>query len=402
MFKSQTSQDGKTVAMKILIVGGGIGGITAALMLAKKDYTVELFEKKRFPSELGAGIQLSPNCTSLLHDVGIGDSLRRKAVVSSKLNIRHWKNGKSIHSQALKGVEEAPYYLIHRGDLLEILTMEADKCPGIKIYYESNVTSVGQDKNKTWLHSNGYSYTGDALIGADGIRSAVRQQVFDNQHPCRTENIAWRSVVPAEVLPAHMSNPLTTIWWGPGKHIVTYPVRSGKLLNCVYIAKVKSDIDLNSWSRKGERSELYEIFDGWHSDIGNLITKAKESSIYKWALYDKPAMKSWTNERVTLLGDACHPALPFLAQGAAMAIEDASVLSRCLSASTSSVAQNLRAYESRRLANTRLIQTISRANARIFHLSGPLAWIRNKTCRYLIPRITNHIYRSQTKEEQIT
>ena len=366
--------------MKVLIVGGGIGGITAALCLAQQGHKVEVFEQAPDFTEVGAGIQLSPNCTRVLIHLGLQDALRACAFVPEGTEFRAWRTGRVIARRPLgeDAIQRygAPYYHIHRGDLLKVLVTAAASEAAISLHTDARVTNIDQDEAKVHLELQEAVCTGDAAVGADGIHSFVRTALWGEEDPRFTGNVAWRALVPVERLPAGLIRPMSTAWWGPHKHFVHYYIRGGQLVNCVAVVE-KDGWQVESWTEHGNYSELKADFAGWHSDIQTLIDQADRSSLFKWALYDRAPMRRWSNGRVTLLGDACHPTLPFMAQGAAMAIEDAAVLAACLSGQ-SDVADRLQRYETLRRERTARIQNGSRRNAKVFHLTGVKAWLRNR------------------------
>ncbi len=366
--------------LKVLIAGGGIGGLTSALCLAKGGCEVSVFEQAPEFGEVGAGIQLSPNCTRVLHHLGLESALRARAFLPEGTQFRHWRSGKVIAESALgDSVVQRygePYYHIHRGDLLRLLVEAAQQSSKITLHTDAGVQDFAATADGVRLSVGHAEHQGDLLIGADGIHSAVRAQLWGEQKPRFTGNIAWRALVPSKRLPHSLIRPMSTVWWGPGKHFVHYYVRSGDLVNCVCVVE-KDGWEVESWTEHGNYSELKSDFAGWHGDIQQLIDQADRDSLYKWALYDRPPMRQWGQGRVTLLGDACHPTLPFMAQGAAMAIEDAAVLAGCLS-SGALVPTCLQRYEDLRRTRTAGIQHGSRRNAKVFHLSGVKAWLRNR------------------------
>ena len=391
---------------RVLIAGGGIGGLTAALCLAKAGFEVALFEQAAEFGEIGAGIQLSPNCTRVLHHLGLEPALRACAFLPEGTEFRAWKSGKVIGTSPLgRTVRDRygfPYYHIHRGDLLRVLVEAAEGSSAIELNSACAVTGFEQH-GRVRIAVGGASgidgdavHDGDALIGADGIHSAIRAQLFGEASPRFTGNVAWRALVPAERLPAGLVRPMSTAWWGPHKHFVHYYLRSGTLVNCVCVVE-KTGWEVESWTERGDFEELKRDFAGWHEDIQTLIDNTDRSSLHKWALHDRAPMARWGEGAVTLLGDACHPTLPFMAQGAAMAIEDAAVLAGCLAAADA-VPAGLQRYEDLRRKRTARIQSGSRRNAQLFHLTGIKAWLRNQAARRAGGRTMDGLFRYDALE----
>lgn len=368
----------------ILIAGGGIGGLTAALCLAARGFEVTVFEQADSLKEVGAGVQLSPNATRVLHALGLEPLLRQNGFVPQATQFRHWRSGHVINESPLGDAAVArygmPYYHLHRGDLLAVLAQAAQEGPAVTIVTGARVTRFHDRGDAVEVETATGTYRGDLLIGADGIHSSIRAQLWGAESPRFTGNIAWRMLVPASSLPPGLIRPMSTAWWGPGKHFVHYYVRGGELVNCVCVVE-KQGWQVESWTEAGNRSELVNDFAGWHDDIQQLIHSTDSNTLYKWALFDRPPMRRWGKGRVSLLGDACHPTLPFMAQGAAMAIEDAAVLAGCL-AGDLQPADALQRYEVLRHERTAGIQRGSRRNARVFHLSGMAAWWRNRAVRW--------------------
>jgi salicylate hydroxylase len=269
-----------------------------------------------------------------------------------------------------------PYYHIHRSDLMRVLADAAHAEPNIELLTDSRVEQIERRADGVTLEAGGRTYDGALLIGADGIHSVVRTELFGPEAPTFTGTVAWRALVPADRLPVGVVRPVASAWWGPHKHFVHYYVRGGELVNCVCVVE-KEGWEVESWSERGDRAELAKDFAGWHQSIQVLIDNMDPEACFKWALFDRPPMPRWSDGRVTLLGDACHPTLPFMAQGAAMAIEDGAVLAACL-ARYDDVATSLKHYESLRQQRTAGVQAGSRRNAKVFHMSGVNAWLRNR------------------------
>jgi len=374
---------GEVSNLKVLIVGGGVGGLTAALCLARLGSKVSIFEQSPVLGEVGAGLQLSPNSTRVLHDLGLERALLRSAFLPKGTQFKQWDNGKVIGESMLGASAVArygyPYYHMHRQDFLNVLVHAVEENSNISLHTGLQVLGFTQNDQGANLITADATYQGDLLIGADGIHSVIRAGLWGEAKPRFTGNIAWRALVPAKRLPADLILPMSTAWWGPEKHFVHYYVRSGELVNCVCVVE-KKGWEVESWSERGDYTEFKSDFTGWHSDIQQLIDHADRGSLFKWALYDREPMAKWGKGRVTLLGDACHPTLPFMAQGAAMAIEDAAVLAGCLSGG-SEISVALARYEDLRRDRTASIQRGSRRNATVFHLSGVKAWLRNQVLK---------------------
>jgi salicylate hydroxylase len=384
-----------------VIAGGGIGGLSAALSLSKAGIEVEVYEQAADFGEVGAGIQLSPNCTRVLFHVGLEDALRRIAFTPEGVEMRDWRSGRVLSTSplgetALKAYGY-PYFHVHRADLLNVLVAAAENDQKISLHTNAPAEDVGQDVAGAWLDNGRQRHRADLVVGADGIKSVVRAALFGADGPVFTGNIAWRALVPVERLPPDLVRPMATAWWGPGKHFVHYFVRGGELVNCVCVVE-KQGWDIESWTERGEFDELKEDFSGWHEDLQLLIDHVDRESLFKWALYDRPPMSKWSDGRITLLGDACHPTLPFMAQGAAMAIEDGAVLAHCVSDVEGDVCAQLQQYEDLRRKRTASVQLGSRRNARIFHMSGIKAWARNRALKHAAGARMNSLYRYNALE----
>ena len=386
--------------LRILVAGGGIGGLTAALCLAKRGHEVTVFEQAATFGEVGAGIQLSPNCTRVLHDLGLERQLRACAFLPEAIEFRHWGSGGIIGQSALG--EDAvrrygfPYYHAHRADLLSVLVEAARRVPNIQLLCDAEARCFKQSGSRATLSTPGGDHDGEVLIGADGIHSAIRAGLWGDDHSRFTGCIAWRALVPTDRLPKGLIRPVATAWWGPGKHFVHYYVRRGELVNCVGVVE-KTGWEIESWTERGDHAEFAADFAGWHESIRRLIDNADTNSLFKWALHDREPMPRWGEDRVTLMGDACHPTLPFMAQGAAMAIEDGAVLAGCL-ADDSDVPAALQRYERLRRDRTARVQHGSRRNATLFHLAGIKAWLRNRVTGRVAARTTDDLYRYNALE----
>lgn len=355
--------------MRVLIAGGGIGGLTAALALLQRGFSVEVLEQASQLTELGAGVQLGPNATRTLYQLGLEDALKPLACVASGKQIRLWRTGQRWTLFDLG--EEAiarygyPYLTMHRADLHSVLVDAVSRSyPGcIRLGATCSAVSQTADAVEVRLAS-GETVSGDALIGADGVHSRVRTSLFGDDAPVFSGCRAWRGVIPATALPAHLCGPQAFNWVGPGAHVIHYPLRGGQLINFVGIVE-RGDWQVESWTAQGTVDECRADFAGWHEDVHTFIDAL--DAPHKWALMHREPMDSWTLGRATLLGDAAHPTLPMLASGAAMAMEDGFILARCLHARPHDVPGALLRYERARLERTARVVRGSSESARRFH-----------------------------------
>lgn len=379
--------------MNVIIVGAGIGGLVSALCLDAKGHKVKIYEQAEILSELGAGIQLSPNATKVLNYLGLFKDLEPYIFEPNSFQFLNFSTGKVITErklgEAIKKDFNSPNYDIHRADLQRVL-LNKIKVKNIDIHSNMKVTNVGNNKNSAFVEVNGKEIQADLVIGADGIHSKVSDSLFGKKEIIYTGNVAWRMLIPVEILPENLILPDTTVWLGPNKHFVTYHVNGGKNLNCVCL--VEQDGWFNeSWSEKGEIEELKKAYKGWNRTIETLLQHADPNTLYKWALHDRLPMKQWSKGRIIVLGDAAHPMLPFLAQGAAMAIEDGAVLANCID-NFDKVEEALKYFEKIRKPRTSYVQSAARRNAKVLHLSGLAAILRNLVMGYIGNKIFKKLY----------
>ena len=370
-----------------IVVGAGIGGLTTALAMARAGRDVLVLEQAEQLGEVGAGVQLSPNASRVLYSLGLREQLEACAFRPQAIEARS-SVGRLVFRERLGAYAVSrygfPYLHLHRADLHAVLAEAVAADPRIELRLGARCDRVSSDSisPSAVLAGSGERLETELLIGADGIHSAVREALFGSAQPRFTGNVAWRALIPVDELSGTKPPPVAGIWMGAGAHVVMYYLRRGELVNVVAVVE-QAGWEVESWSERGNPDELRAAFAGWNASVTSTLAAVKPEACYRWALLDRPPLPSWSGGRAVLVGDACHPTLPFLAQGAAMAIEDAATLAHCLATAGSS-AEALRRYEALRKPRTSKIQRVSRLNARIFHLGEPWAGVRNQ----VLPLVT--------------
>jgi salicylate hydroxylase len=364
--------------LAIAVVGGGIGGLATAGFLCRAGLEVTVYEQAAMLAEVGAGLIVAPNAARLLRSLGV---MRRFRDLAAPLEVgwefRRWQDGSVLFSQRLGADCERLYgehtYTAHRADLLAVLGAAVPR-PALRLGARC-VTVRRQPGHVELAFADGSAATADVVIGADGLHSVVRDAVLNTGPPRFSGTCAYRCLVPADRAPAFALRPVQTLWLGPGRHLVHYPISAGRYVNVVALTPA-DDYQVESWTAEGRVEDLRAEFAGWAPQLTGLLQAAERTG--RWALLDRDPFPRWTNGPIALAGDAAHPMFPFLAQGAAQAIEDAAVLAGCLAVGQADPAAALRRYEAIRKPRTTRVQKISHERQHINHLpDGPAQQARD-------------------------
>ena len=362
-------------ALRVLIAGAGLGGLAAALALLRKGIDVDVYEQAAELKEVGAGVQISANGTGVLCALGLEEPVRHWGVRAVDKEIRLWNTGQtwSLFNREGNAAAQAPIaeryaypmFMLHRGDLHAMLVEAVQRCKPGAIHLGHRCTGFAQDGAGVELRFEDHpAVRGDVLIGADGLHSIVRKQLYGAAVPRFTGQVAWRGLVPMDQLPDSQRRMIATNWIGPRAHVTCYPVHRGEIFN--FVGQVdRTDWQVESWNTEGSKDECRADFPGWHADVQRMIDGSMR--LFKWGLFLREPLERWTTGRVTLLGDACHAMLPYLGQGANMALEDGFVLARCLKDGRGEPQAALARYESARRGRTTEIVNGSAEMAGKFH-----------------------------------
>jgi len=356
--------------LKIGIVGAGIGGLSAALALQQKGFEVKCFEQAPKLGEIGAGISLSPSAAHAINYLGLRQTLLDMSYQPGDQCVRHYQDARPLswtnRGQSLQEKYGERYYLIHRADLHDALVSAVLANDAEAIVLNARCQSISQNlRGATLQLTSGQTHHFDVLIGADGSRSAVRQALFGALEPQYTGYIAWRGLIPMELVPPEILQPPSGVFVGPGHLVNRYPVRRGTLLNFVAFAEREVWTE-EGWSIRSSVDELLNEFEGWTSWVRGFMELVPPDQLFKWGLFDREPLKTWSQGRISLLGDAAHPVLPFLGHGAVLAIEDSVVLGRAFAAA-SSIDEALARYENARIERTSFVVHESRRAVKTFH-----------------------------------
>jgi salicylate hydroxylase len=358
---------------KVLIVGAGLGGLSAAACLLKAGFDVDVYEQAETLGEVGAGIQISANAMHVMRHLGLGGALEALAVKPAGYVFRLHDTGEVIQQFSLSAEHErrhgAPYLQLHRADFHELLAAKAREMKPDLVHLNRQAVGFTEHPDRVEVHfADGGTVDGDVLIGADGVKSVIARQIVGPIPATYTGDVAWRVTVPVERLPTPFLDPVMNVFMGPGGHAVCYYLRAGRLLNFVGIIET-DEVSEESWTVRYPWRQLKADFAGWHESIQTVIDAADRDRCYRWSLHMRAPLRNWSTRRATLLGDSAHATLPYLAQGAAMAIEDGAVLARALR-QAGDVAAGLDLYQRNRVDRTARIVEQSTQNRALFHLAS--------------------------------
>lgn len=371
--------------MKILITGAGIGGLTAALCLSRSGHEVQVLEQASQFGEVGAGLQCGANAVRVLNYLGLSDELKSVSVVPERIEFRDGLSGEALYKMQLGDSYRkkfgASYFHIHRAHLHAILVNALTQCSNVRLELNTLVQSFHEKLDQVEVQlSDGRTVVADCLVGADGVKSVVRTQLLGQISARFTGNVAWRGVVPAERLPDGFMDIVASNFMGQGRHMVIYFLEQQRMVNFVGVVENQSWRD-DSWVAAAPWAELKADFAGWHPTVQTVIDAVDKDKCFRWALYAHQPLSNWSSQRVTLLGDAAHATLPFMASGAAMAVEDARILQRSIDqtanelkteSNADQLAQGLQLYQRNRMQRTAHIQNDSARFGKLYHIPAGL------------------------------
>lgn len=377
--------------LHVIIAGAGVAGLTSAALLARDGHRVTILERADVLEEVGAGLQLSPNATSIYAELGILDRLLRFALAPEALRVRRARDGAELMNLQYGPLAElrwgSPHIVVHRADLQRVLLESVASLPNVSLKTGAAVRGFAATAEGVQVGARAglvnLRFDGDLLVGADGLRSAVREKLGlgEGDRPIYSGRTAWRAVLPAARAPRDALSLETNLWLGAKAHLVHYPLRGGDIVNIVAIIEDnwRGGADENFWRESGDPREIRARYAGWHRAARGLIDAVEEWR--RWPLFDRMPARRWSVERAVVIGDAAHPVVPFLAQGACLAVEDAAALAKALKLHGRHVDAALGAFETMRINRAAEVRIASRRQGSIYHMSGPLAFARDMVMR---------------------
>ena len=379
-------------ADQVLIAGGGIAGLTTALALRHFDIPCRVLERDQFQDQVGTGIQLSPNATRVLFQLGLGDRLRERALTLPRLETRNWKSGRLISNVAINSEgtssERAPYLHITRADLIEILAAAAHDAAEITMHAQECVTGFQVTEECVSLTTDKDAYSAELLLGCDGTHSTVRRSLGLAHTHQRSHWTAWRTIVETPT-----DRPVSVqLWMGPTAHVVLYPVSHRNELNLVVIDRTRVSF-CGSWRTHGTLDELHQTLAGWNSEVNRLLDLIEPNRLFRWGIVPHGRVSNVpVASRVALMGDAWHTILPFLAQGAALAIEDAFVFARSLANEPNNYTAAIKQFHEQRHRRVNRVRAISSMLGHVYRLRQPWALLRDLAGSIAARRLQRQVF----------
>ena len=361
--------------LSLAIVGAGMGGLAAAATLRRLGMDAQVYEQARSFARIGAGIQMMPNSMKVLRAIGVEQRLRRTSFAPRSHLNRVWDSGEVTRELPMpEGLYGAPYLCMHRGDLHDALL---SVLPKEIVHLDKRLVGLDQAGGRVTLRfADGERASADAVVGADGVHSVVRDIIVGPDAPLHKGRIAYRAVFPSALMSGRDIGDSRTKWWGLDRHIVIYYTNAARseIYLVTSVPEPAEWLTRESWSAKGDVEELRRAYEGFHPEVRAVLDACPDC--HKWAILEREPLARWSQGRVVLLGDACHPMTPYMAQGAATSIEDAAVLARCLAETDGEDIEGaFRRYEAHRKPRTSLIQAISSANTWMKDGSSDTAWL---------------------------
>jgi salicylate hydroxylase len=363
----------------ILIIGAGIGGLSAAIALARAGQRVTVAERTKVLTELGAGLTVGGNALRALDQIGVAEEVKRLGEWPPGAVVRHYKTGEILRGtdpEEQKKRTGGTYTQIHRGDMQTILVDAARAYSNIALLLDKSVIGMSQSGGKvTAKFADGTTIEADALIGADGIKSTVRDSCFPTAPAKFTGNVAWRLLLPLALVP--FTPDMSTVFAGPQRLVTRYLVRRSTMVNFVAVLREDAGWQAEGWTTPSTRQALAAAFEGWHDEVTKTIEAAPDGAVFKWGLFDREPLSNWINGRITLLGDAAHAMLPFLGQAGSMAMEDSAILGRCFEAAET-IDEAFARYQAARLTRANAVLLQSRLQGDRFQSDDPTRVFKTK------------------------
>lgn len=384
---------------QVIIVGGGIAGLTTALALSQVEIPTLVLERLNFADESGAGIQLTPNATRVLFQLGLQEALGAIAHEPQILETRHWKTGRVLCKVPLQRIVaqycDFPFLQIHRSTLIEILRKKCLDQANIELMADVEVVKIEQSTNEVSLYSSNGKFSAPMVVGADGIHSTVSKFIGNIKQPKFSGWQAWRTILYDPTF-SHPGSTNFNVWCGTTGHVVHYPVNAQRTYNFVFVTNTTETLS-GKWKQSGSQVELRDYFQGWHPEVDGIIAQIDQQQLFRWGLFCRARTKCvWSSHRIILIGDAIHATMPFLAQGAALAIEDAIALANRLNTGPMNVEKTIESFTEYRKKRVEQIQARSEDMGVVYHLRFPWSKFRDFGTKWAVKKLAREIYRYES------